>query len=151
MPLEHIYNTQSQTTQEMTSNITINNNNQQKIIYYLCDKIGHKIKFCLSRPKPSTTPNWIQVNIMTTSTVYPSNQIINSETSHYIIFYLQNLSIYIDYRGNEDIIINDGNRIPITCISSTILILATSTFTLDNILCVPRITRNLISIPQFYK
>lgn len=81
---------------------------------------------------------------MTTLIVHPSNWIINYDTSYYIISNLQNLSIHIDYRDNEDIIISDSNEISIIHTSLSILNSYTNIFTLDDILYALHIKKILI-------
>ena len=46
--------------------------------------------------------------------------------------------------------IGDGTSLPITHTSSTSLLTPTTTFTLNNVLCVPNMKQNLISISQFF-
>ena len=64
---------------------------------------------------------------------------------------LQNLSMHSDYVGNEDVIVGNGNEIPISHIGSSVLDSSTYSFNLDNILCVPLLKKNLISVSQFCK
>ena len=88
---------------------------------------------------------------MATPTPTQPNWIVDSGASHHITSDLQNLSIHNNYDGNEDIIIGDGKRIPITHSGSSTLSSLTITFTLDDVLCAPNIKRNLISVSQFCK
>ena len=53
------------------------------------------------------------------------------------------------YGGNDDIIIGNGNSIPISHIGSTKLAASNSTFQLENVLCAPHIKHNLLSVSQF--
>ncbi|RZS07508.1 hypothetical protein BHM03_00038352 [Ensete ventricosum] len=57
---------------------------------------------------------------MITSTSRPTNWIIDSDASYHTSD-LQNLSIHNDYRGNDDIIIDDGNTTLIFHTDSTTL------------------------------
>ena len=61
--------------------------------------------------------------------------IVDSGASHHITSDLQNLSLHFDYGGNEDIMIGDGNGIPITHVGSTTIDSPKTTFSLDNVLC----------------
>ncbi|KAL6338374.1 hypothetical protein AAG906_018745 [Vitis piasezkii] len=58
--------------------------------------------------------------------------IVYSGASHHITSDLQNLSLHFDYGGNEDIMIGDGNGIPITHVGSTTIDSPKTTFSLDN-------------------
>ena len=75
--------------------------------------------------------------------------IVDSGASHHIISNLQNLSLHSDYGGNEDIMIGDGNGIPITHVDSTTIEAPTTTFSLDNVLCAPLIKKNFFMFLNF--
>ncbi|XP_012854397.1 PREDICTED: uncharacterized protein LOC105973901 [Erythranthe guttata] len=109
---------------------------QSRPVCQLCDKVGHVAKYCRSRPPPS---NWPQANLAArNSTSNNSGWLVDSGASHHITSDLQNLAIHSDYGGNEDIIVGDGNNIPITHIGSTALNSHNNTFKLNNVLCAPR-------------
>ena len=57
--------------------------------------------------------------------------------------------VYSDYTSDEDIIVGNGKGIPITHTGSSTLPSPTNTFSLNNILCAPKIKNNLISVSQF--
>lgn len=80
---------------------------------------------------------------MTTSIAHLSNWIVDYSASHHITSDLHNLFIYANYRGNEEIIIGDGDGILITHSSFIVLNLHANNFTL-NILYAPHIKKNLI-------
>ena len=68
-----------------------------------------------------------------------STWIVDSGASHDIISNLQNLSLHFEYGGKENIVIDNGNDIPITHVGSIILGSPTTIFSLDNVLCAPLI------------
>ena len=59
--------------------------------------------------------------------------IVDSGASRHITSDLQNLSLHSNYSGNEDIMIGDGNAIPITHVDSTTIEAPTTIFSLDNV------------------
>ena len=67
--------------------------------------------------------------------------IVDSGASHHIISDLQNLSLHSDYGGNENIMIGDGNGIPITHVGSTTIEAPTTICSLDIVLCAPLIKK----------
>ena len=75
--------------------------------------------------------------------------IVDSGAYHHITSDLQILSLHSDYGGNEDIMIGDGNSIPITHVGSTTIEAPTTICSLDIVLCAPLIKKNLLSISQF--
>lgn len=85
----------------------------------------------------------------TTGTNPNNNWIVDSGASHHITSDLQNLSVHSECGGNDDIIIGDGNPIPIIHIGSTDLVTPKSTFHLNNVLCAPQLTKSLLSISKF--
>jgi hypothetical protein len=55
------------------------------------------------------------------------------------------------YTGSDDIMIGDGSGIPITHTSSTSLPKHShNSFQLNNVLCIPEMKKNLISISQIF-
>jgi hypothetical protein len=74
---------------------------------------------------------------------------MDSGASHHITSDLQNLAHHLPYTGTDDVLIGDGKGLKITHLGSNQLSSSTHSFHLNNILCVPDIKRNLISIYQF--
>jgi len=62
---------------------------------------------------------------------------------------LENLSLHCPYSGSDDVMIGDGTNLPITHTGSSHLSSPTSSFKLSNVLCVPTMKKNLISVYQF--
>ena len=81
----------------------------------------------------NTTPTWL----------------LDSRASHHVASDLSDLSLYSPYQGFDDIMIDDGLTLPITHTDSTTIPTSSNTFTLQNVLCVPLMQKNLISIYQF--
>ena len=72
--------------------------------------------------------------------------IVDSSAYHHITLDLQILSLHSDYGGNENIMIGDGNGIPITHVGSTTIEAPTTICSLDIVLCAPLIKKK----PSFY-
>ena len=87
----------------------------------------------LPTPHPRTSPTWL----------------LDSDASHHVTTDLQNLSLHSPYSESNDVMIGDDTGLPITHIGSSHLSSPTSSFTLFNVLCVPTMKRNLISVYQF--
>ena len=81
----------------------------------------------------NTTPTWL----------------LDSGTSHHVTSHLSNLSLHSPYQGYDDIMIGNGSTLPITHTGSTTIPTSSRTFTLQKVLCVPSMQKNLISIYQF--
>ena len=98
----------------------------------------------------SPTPWPPQANVATNAPniTTPSSWLLDSGVSHHIIIDLWHLSLHSPYSGSNDISIGDGMGLPIT--SSTTLMSLTTTFTLNNVFYIPNMTKNLISISQFF-
>ena len=82
---------------------------------------------------PPNTPSWL----------------LDSGASHHVTSDLHNLSLHAPYSGSDDIMIGDGSTLPISHTGSTLLTTPTRNLSLDNVLCVPSMKKNLISISQF--
>ena len=76
---------------------------------------------------------------------------LESSASHHVTIDLNNLDLHAPYDGPDDVVIGDGTGLHITHSGSTSLSIPSHSFTLQNVLCVPNMKRNLISISQFFK
>lgn len=61
----------------------------------------------------------------------------------------QNLNVASEYDCSEQLYIGDGSSLDITHTGSTLFHLPSKTFTLHDVLCVPKFARNLIFVSQF--
>ena len=76
------------------------------------------------------------------------NWLLANGTSHHVISHLGNRFPYTPYDGPDDIIIDDGTGFPITHIGSKISCPPSNSFKLNNVLCVPPMKKNLISVSK---
>jgi len=75
--------------------------------------------------------------------------LLDSGASHHVTADLNNLSLHAPYNGSDDIMIGDGTGLSIAHTGSATLRTRTRNFNLNNVLCVPAMKKNLISISQF--
>ncbi|RVW91741.1 Retrovirus-related Pol polyprotein from transposon RE1 [Vitis vinifera] len=108
-----------------------------------------------SRPDNSSqsrppAPWQAQANV--TTTIPPNiTWLLNSGASHHVTTDLHNLALHSPFDGTDEIMIGDDSGLPISHTGSTSLTTPSHSFTLSNVLCVPTMKRNLISISQFCK
>ena len=111
---------------------------------------------------PSNSPAWSSLaphnrqwhpmaHVATSPSLISPIWFLESGASHHVIVDLNNLTFHAPYDGPNDIVINDGNGLHITHSSLTSLSTPSHSFTSLNVLCVPSMKRNLISISQFFK
>uniref|UniRef100_A0A1J3J5Y3 Uncharacterized protein n=1 Tax=Noccaea caerulescens TaxID=107243 RepID=A0A1J3J5Y3_NOCCA len=84
----------------------------------------------LPRANLATTPSWV----------------VDSGATHHITSDLSNLSLHQPYTGGEEVIVGNGNGLPITRTGFTSLPSIHKSLSLHNVLCVPSIQKNLISV-----
>jgi hypothetical protein len=85
-------------------------------------------------PQQTTDPNW-----------YP-----DSGATHHVTSDLANLNVHADeYQGSEQIRVGNGTSLPIHHIGTTQFSTPTTTFRLNNVLHVPDISNNLLSVHKF--
>ena len=87
-------------------------------------------------------------HLTTTSTNTPPWLLDNGASLH-VTSDLNNLSLHAPYQGSDNIMIGDDTGLPITHTGSTSLPTSNTHFSLTNVLCVPSIIKNLISISKF--
>ena len=97
---------------------------------------------------PSATP-WQPRAHYASNTPNHTSWLIDGGASHHATTNLHNLSMHTPYNGSDDIMIGDGSGLSITHIGSSSLHTTHNTFKLNNVLCVPTMKKNLISISQF--
>ena len=80
-----------------------------------------------------------------------SNWLLDSGASHDVTSDISNLSLHQPYEGPDDIVIGDGTGLNITHVGKSTLSTLSHSFSLLNVLCVPSMKKNLISVSQFCK
>ncbi|KAK1408451.1 hypothetical protein QVD17_40235 [Tagetes erecta] len=123
-----------------------------------CFLKGHSLSSCptfkkqnpqISLPTYSRNNNQPQAHMMYTGNTTPTPPwLFDSGASHHITNDLNALSLHAPYDGNEELIIGDGSSLTITHIGSINLTFSNTSITLKNVLCVPSISRNIISISR---
>nr|DAD45035.1 TPA_asm: hypothetical protein HUJ06_003265 [Nelumbo nucifera] len=98
-------------------------------------------------PHPST-PWQPRANHAVLGTDPTPTWLLDSGGSHHVTSDLSNLSLHNPYQGTDDVMIGDGSGLQITHTGSTTIPTSSRTITLHNVLCVPSMKKNLISIYQ---
>jgi len=129
----------------------------------ICGIQGHTVKRCPSfklipihssatehSSAQHSTSFWQpQANFFTNTASPDPTWLLDSGASHHVTANLENLSLHSPYNSHDDVMIGDGTSLSITHTSSTKISSPHSTFKLSNVLCVPTMKRNLISVYQF--
>jgi len=106
-----------------------------------CDQIGHTTKTC-----PRLNYHVVTANCTSTSNATDNKWLMNSAVSHNITGDLNNLSIHSEYNGTDEVMLGNGLGLTVSHIISLTLKLKHKTFILKDTLCVPDISKNLISV-----
>ncbi|KAK9182734.1 hypothetical protein WN944_025880 [Citrus x changshan-huyou] len=134
----------------------------------VCFTIGHTADICKDRFNKDFVPvmryphqsNYNQVfnqgysqrnmsaYMATPETVMDDGWYLDSGATHHLTNDLNNLSISEPYEGNEKLIIGNGYGLTISHIGSTHLAVGNHKLLLKNLLFVPHITKNLLSISK---
>ena len=136
-----------------------NTNNQQRSSRgyqgrcQICGLQGHSAKRCNQRFQQTSQPPLLptptgwnpRANMAFTSASQP--WILDSGATHHITSDLSNLALHQPYTGGEEVLIGDGSGLAIAQTGSTSLPSSSSKpLTLSNVLYVPTIHKNLISV-----
>lgn len=147
--------------QGMNSHSNENRQTRDNTFCQLCNIPGHNTRDCkklswLLRNNiinvTSTSPSQLVVNVTTSgsSPISPTWLFDNGASNHVTSdrSTLQNLS---DYRGPNEIILGDVNRLKISHTSSKHINTLHKPLSLQNVLCSPRLQHNLISVAKLCK
>ncbi|GFQ01835.1 retrovirus-related pol polyprotein from transposon tnt 1-94 [Phtheirospermum japonicum] len=125
----------------------------------LCEETGHSAKRCPNfnsqpfaahgvSPQPTARPTTAPPFAHTAAHPLASaseDWILDSGASHHITTDLANLSLHSPYEGQDDVIIGNGSGLRITHVGT---LRTTSPFNFENTLCVPSMSKTLISVAQ---
>ena len=88
-------------------------------------------------------------HVATSSATESPSWLMDSGASHHVIADLNNITLHAPYDGSDDIVIGDDIGLHITNSGTTSLSTSPNSFILHDVLCVPHMKRNLLSISQF--
>ncbi|XP_035544580.1 uncharacterized protein LOC118347977 [Juglans regia] len=147
----------SQPFQNYPSSNTFQNNysssNTNRPICQVCSKPGHVALQCHYRfdhayqyePPQSFTANYTSSTSVADPTWYP-----DSAATYHLTHDLSHLNISSEpYTGHDQIRVGNGNGLPIENIGDSSFLSNSSSFHLHQLLHVPTITKNLVSVSQF--
>lgn len=136
-----------------SGNYINNNKGKSSLFCQICDKRGHVARECYHRFDHSySTENPQKVAALLASPTSPqeeSNWFVDSGASAHLTADLNNLSVHSEYQGDDKIKIGNGKLLTINNIGTSSLSTPHHTFILKNVLHVPCITKNLLSVSQF--
>jgi hypothetical protein len=129
--------------------------NASRQVCQVCHKPDHDALDCYHRfdnsfQRDSPAHGSPQVYFASQHTPADSAWYPNSGTTHHLTSDLANLNINAEsYSGGDQIRMGNGNGLPIEHIGTTNLSSPTTSFLLQNVLHVPLITKNLLSVHKF--
>jgi hypothetical protein len=127
--------------------------NYNRPVCQVCQKPGHTALQCYHRfdnsyTVESTPP--MQALLATPQQAPDYNWYPDSGATHHVTHDLANLNIRADeYQGSDQILVGNDKSLPIKHIRTTQLSTPTTSFRLNNVLHVPDISNNLLSVHKF--
>jgi len=122
------------------------------MICQVCDKPGHSVKKCYHwfdvtyRDNAAKSSN-LQGLMDTTSSVSATDWHPNTGATHHLTNNMTNLNLRSeDYAGSNQVLVDNGAGLQISHIGSSILTPSKTPFVLKQLLFVPEIQKNLISV-----
>lgn len=120
----------------------------------VCGKFGHAANICFHRFKKEFAPvsqvntNRNSAYVATPEVVADPSWLANSGASNHVTPDLSNLQIHTDYQGKEAQTVGNGSKLAIQSVGRNVLKTRNFNMVLDNVLYVPNIKWNLLSISQ---
>jgi hypothetical protein len=123
-------------------------NSSKRVICQFCEKPGHTAKICyrLHGYPPKNKPALAAHHARNTSSNIGNSWIMDSGATHHLTRDLENLHLTSPYQGSDQIVVGDGNALPITHIGKTTFKTPSCTLHLPQVFRVPSITQNLLSV-----
>ncbi|KAG7536467.1 Integrase catalytic core [Arabidopsis suecica] len=119
----------------------------------ICGVQGHSAKRCqqlqsmVNQQQSSPFTPWQpRANFVAGSPYSANNWLLDSGATHHITSDLNNLALHQPYTGADDVMVADGSTVPITHTGSASLFTNSRPLTMKNVLYVPDIHKNLISV-----
>ncbi|CAA7040901.1 unnamed protein product [Microthlaspi erraticum] len=125
----------------------------------ICGVHGHSARRCSQinlsggflgtqpRPQQPTSAPWQpRANLASTPTYNANNWVMDSGATHHLTTDLSNLSLHQPYLGGEEVTIADGTNLHISHTGSSQLPTLSKPLTLTDVLYVPDLKKNLISV-----
>ena len=123
-------------------------NNGSRPTCQVCGKLGHMALTCYHRFDNSySSDSNMQALLATPQPLVDENCYADSGATHHLTADLVNLNVRADdYHGQEQIRVGNGKGLPINHVGTTQLLSPNSSFQLHDVLYVPQISQNLLSI-----
>ena len=125
-----------------------NSSSGSPLICQYCDRRGHTAKTCYKLQGYPSNHSRRQANTVNKDSGSDSSWLLDSSASHHVTRDLANLTLAYDYTGNDKLVVTNGKRLTITYSGSTSLPTSSSPLHLNNVLYVPDISQNLLSVSQ---
>lgn len=128
-----------------------------KVECQICHKFGHTADKCHYRyketyvPKKAPSTATASALLASTSTVNDPAWYLDSGASNHLTSDLNNLSIHAEYTDGDKVQVGNGTCLSISHTDNSTIATHSSSLLLNNILCVPKITKNLLSVSQLAK
>ena len=127
--------------------------NEPKVVCQYCNRPNHTARNCFrikgypqrngGRPQANTAARQSAPN-------HPS-WIIDTGASHHIVQDLEHLTLADSYPGSDKVLVGDGTGLEITHIGHTTLNTKHKSLNLNQVLCVPNMKSNLLSVSKLCK
>ncbi|CAA7017240.1 unnamed protein product [Microthlaspi erraticum] len=126
----------------------------------LCGIQGHNARRCSQLPTgpftsnyrapPNVSPWQPRANMAAAAPMNSNNWLLDTGATHHLTSDLNNLSLHQLYNGGDEVTMADGSTIQISHTGFTSLPTPSRSLALNDVLCVPNVHKNLISVYRLY-
>ncbi|KAF8378519.1 hypothetical protein HHK36_029862 [Tetracentron sinense] len=119
----------------------------------ICSKLGHSATTCDQRYNNNNAFNDLQSSFARMQLTQPmdTNWYPDTRATHHMIGDSHNMSQKSEYGGSDQVMLGNGDFLPIKHTGTIILPTTSSSFHLSNVLHVPLMRKNLLSVARFTK